>query len=142
MINVVAKKIRLYRLFRGLTQQNVADELKISQNAFSKIALGYSEVTFTRLSELAKILQVPITYLVTEGTDLNMDKVTIVITKESAVTTVELDGDIFEQTWFPSRSGATGSGSLDGILERNEGLYNVLTGFFQTEAMKQLEFDN
>jgi transcriptional regulator with XRE-family HTH domain len=50
------KKIREYRNF---TQQYMADNLEISQNAYSKIENETTKMTTNRLEQIAKILDVP-----------------------------------------------------------------------------------
>ncbi len=52
----VAEKIRLLRLQKGLSQQNIADELNLTVPAYSNIERGISEVNLSRLSAIALIL--------------------------------------------------------------------------------------
>ncbi len=53
----VAINIRKLREQRNYTQEYMAANLKISQNAYSKIELGYTKITVDRLFELADILR-------------------------------------------------------------------------------------
>ena len=52
----LAERIRLARLTKGLSQQNMADELNLTVAAYSNIERGVSEVNLTRLSDIARIL--------------------------------------------------------------------------------------
>lgn len=52
----LAERIRLMRLSKGLSQQNIADELNLTVAAYSNIERGVSEVNLTRLSDIARIL--------------------------------------------------------------------------------------
>lgn len=52
----VAANIRRKRESQNLTQEYVAFRLSISQNAFSKIELGYTRITVDRLLQIADIL--------------------------------------------------------------------------------------
>lgn len=52
----VAEKIRLLRLQKGLSQQNMADELNLTVAAYSNIERGVSEVNLSRLSAIAELL--------------------------------------------------------------------------------------
>jgi len=52
-------RIKKIREFRNYTQTHMADKLDISQNAYSKIENGVSQLTTERLEEIAKILDVP-----------------------------------------------------------------------------------
>ena len=54
----VVSKIRKIREFRNYTQDYLAAKLQISQNAYSKIELGYSNITLSRLIDIAEILEV------------------------------------------------------------------------------------
>lgn len=66
------------RVIKGLSQENIASELGISIGAYSNIERGKSEVTVSRLYDLAKILKVSIMeFLPMEG----MEKVEISATK-------------------------------------------------------------
>lgn len=52
----VLYNIKQLRLDKNYTQDYVAAKLKISQNAYSKIELGYSKLTLDRLIEIACVL--------------------------------------------------------------------------------------
>jgi transcriptional regulator with XRE-family HTH domain len=56
--------IRKVREFRNYTQDYLSAKLRISQNAYSKIELGYSSVTLNRLIEIAEILEVELIDLI------------------------------------------------------------------------------
>ena len=55
---VVASNIRKIRELRNYTQDYLAAKLGISQNAYSKIELGYSKLTLERLFQISIILDV------------------------------------------------------------------------------------
>jgi transcriptional regulator with XRE-family HTH domain len=61
----VAANIRKIREFRNYTQDYLAAKLGISQNAYSKIELGYSKLTLDRLFKIAILLEVEATNLIT-----------------------------------------------------------------------------
>ena len=61
----VAGNIRKIREYRDYTQDYLAAKLKISQNAYSKIELGYSKLTIERLFQVAEILNIEATQLLT-----------------------------------------------------------------------------
>jgi len=54
----IAGNIRKLREFRDYTQDYLAAKLNISQNAYSKIELGYSRITLERLFIIASVLEV------------------------------------------------------------------------------------
>jgi transcriptional regulator with XRE-family HTH domain len=56
-IKAVAAAIRKKREFRNYTQEYLALKLHISQNAYSKIELGYTKITLERLFQIADILE-------------------------------------------------------------------------------------
>ncbi|MET4081187.1 transcriptional regulator with XRE-family HTH domain [Pedobacter sp. UYP30] len=55
-IENVASNIRKIREYKGYTQDYLAAKLKISQNAYSKLELGYSKLTVDRLFKISGIL--------------------------------------------------------------------------------------
>jgi len=57
-IKLVAANIRKIREHRNYTQEYLAAKLNISQNAYSKIELGYTKITVERLFQIAIILEV------------------------------------------------------------------------------------
>lgn len=60
----VAAHIRKIREGRNYTQDYLAAKLQMSQNAYSKIELGQSNITLTRLCRIAEILEVDLVDLV------------------------------------------------------------------------------
>ena len=60
---VVAGNIRKIREFRNYTQEYLAARLEISQNAYSKMELGYSNITLGRLMYISEILDVDLATL-------------------------------------------------------------------------------
>ena len=56
-IKAVAAAIRKKREMRNYTQEYLAYKLNISQNAYSKIELGYTKITLERLFDIADILE-------------------------------------------------------------------------------------
>lgn len=57
-IKAVATNIRKIRESKDYTQDYLAVKLSISQNAYSKIELGYTKITVERLFQIAQILEV------------------------------------------------------------------------------------
>ncbi|RYC71370.1 helix-turn-helix transcriptional regulator [Spirosoma sordidisoli] len=53
----VEEKIRLHRLQRGLSQENMADLLSLSTTAYGDIERGKTELTLTRLTQIASVLE-------------------------------------------------------------------------------------
>jgi transcriptional regulator with XRE-family HTH domain len=63
-----AEKIRLERLQRGLSQENMADLLNLSTTAYGDIERGKTDLTLSRLSQIASVLEVsPLTLLSDEA---------------------------------------------------------------------------
>jgi transcriptional regulator with XRE-family HTH domain len=61
---VTALNIRKTRADKNYTQDYMAAKLSISQNAYSKIELGYSKITLNRLFQIATILEVDAAQLI------------------------------------------------------------------------------
>lgn len=60
----IVSNIRKIREFRNYTQDYLAAKLQISQNAYSKIELGYSSITLNRLIEITEILEVELAEMI------------------------------------------------------------------------------
>jgi len=60
----IVSNIRKVREFRNYTQDYLAAKLHISQNAYSKIELGYSSITLNRLINIAEILEIELSDLI------------------------------------------------------------------------------
>lgn len=58
MKDKVAERIRLARLAKNLSQQNMADEVGLTVAAYSNIERGITDISITRLIQIATILNV------------------------------------------------------------------------------------
>ena len=63
-IKAIAANIRSKREQRNYTQEYLAAKLNISQNAYSKIELGYTKITVERLFQIAAILEFDVSDLI------------------------------------------------------------------------------
>lgn len=71
----IVSNIRKIREFRNYTQDYLAAKLQISQNAYSKIELGYSSISLNRLIDITEILEVELTDLIAlDGDEIVMLK--------------------------------------------------------------------
>ena len=61
---IVVINIRRQRLVKNYTQEYLAAKLCISQNAYSKIELGYTKITVERLFQIAAILEADVHELI------------------------------------------------------------------------------
>jgi len=52
----IGQKIKKLRELKNLTQSHMAEEMGISQSAYSKIELGETEVSYNKLNRIAEIL--------------------------------------------------------------------------------------
>ena len=62
-IKSIAAAIRNKRVEKNYTQEYLAYKLGISQNAYSKIELGYTKITVERLFQVAEILEAEVAEL-------------------------------------------------------------------------------
>ncbi|MBL4678821.1 MAG: helix-turn-helix transcriptional regulator [Mucilaginibacter sp.] len=58
-VDQIKTNIRIIRERRNYTQDYLAMKMNISQNAYSKIELGYSKLTVAKLLEICEILEIP-----------------------------------------------------------------------------------
>lgn len=63
----IAAKIRVQRMIKGYSQEYMAFRLNISQNAYSKLERGETELTVRRFYEIAEILEISIDSLLPEN---------------------------------------------------------------------------
>ena len=59
-IAVVLENIRTQRGIKGYSQDYIAARLNISQNAYSKMELGYTQLSLLRLFQIAAILEIEV----------------------------------------------------------------------------------
>jgi transcriptional regulator with XRE-family HTH domain len=67
----VAERIRLLRQQKGLSQQNLADELGITVAAYSNIERGVTDVNMTRLEQIAILLNTTPSSLISDANHAN-----------------------------------------------------------------------
>ncbi|MEO7212114.1 MAG: helix-turn-helix transcriptional regulator [Mucilaginibacter sp.] len=63
-VKAVAANIRSKREELNYTQEYLAAKLNISQNAYSKIELGYTKITLERLFQIADVLETELMELI------------------------------------------------------------------------------
>jgi transcriptional regulator with XRE-family HTH domain len=54
----LSEKIRQLRLQKGLSQENMADMLNLSTTAYGDLERGRTELTFSRLENIARLLDI------------------------------------------------------------------------------------
>ena len=55
-MNTIAERLKMVRLSRGLSQQEVADKINLSQSAYAKIEKGISRLDIDRFFDLCQLL--------------------------------------------------------------------------------------
>src|SRR5690349_17164295 len=70
MDRLVGRNIRIYRLQKGLTQTNLADELDLTFQQVQKYEKGTNRVGSGRLLKIATFLDVPVTALFKGSDDI------------------------------------------------------------------------
>lgn len=63
MNKVVRKRIRMYRAMKGLSQENVAEELNMTTGNYGKIERGEISISVDHLAKISKALHVSIAEL-------------------------------------------------------------------------------
>lgn len=95
---LVGKRIKKARSEKGLTQEKFAEELGVSVSFISQVESGNKKFNLSRISEVSKILERPITYFV-EGYEIksNSDLEEIIaILKEMSDKQLKLALDIIK----------------------------------------------
>jgi transcriptional regulator with XRE-family HTH domain len=62
--SVIAANIKSARMYRNYSQEYLGFRLKISQNAYSKIELGLSNINLQRIFEIAEVFEVAVCDLI------------------------------------------------------------------------------
>ncbi len=65
-MNTIGAKIRKTRELRGLSQDNIAVELGISQPSYARLEKGDDRISITRLVNIASILKTSVSELINE----------------------------------------------------------------------------
>lgn len=60
-------KIRAFRTIKNLSQENMAQMIGISSTAYAKLERGETEMSYTRLEQVAQVLDVRVTDLINFG---------------------------------------------------------------------------
>ena len=64
---MTGQKLRVYREFRNYSQEYIAEKLGITQNAYSRIETNQTRITAERLRQIADILSIPLTCLLSDS---------------------------------------------------------------------------
>ncbi len=59
----LSERIRQFRLHKGLSQENMADMLGLSTTAYGDLERGRTELSVSRLENIAKLLDIPLSEL-------------------------------------------------------------------------------
>jgi transcriptional regulator with XRE-family HTH domain len=62
--SIIAANIKSARMYRNYSQEYLGLRLKISQNAYSKIELGQSNISLQRIFEIAEVFEVRVDDLI------------------------------------------------------------------------------
>lgn len=60
-------QIRILRAAKGLTQSNVASEIKITASAFAKIERGESDISISRIEAIANVFDLSASELINQA---------------------------------------------------------------------------
>lgn len=80
-LKILGNNIRRIRQMRGLTQENVANDLGCSLNTYTKIERGETNVPFMRLVQIATYLNSSVTALVQEEEETTINELAESINK-------------------------------------------------------------
>ena len=89
--NTLAYRIRKLRESKDYSQENMAGELNISTSAYSKIERGVTDPSIGRLTQIAKILEVDITYFFIEQPTTPINKAEDPVRPYGFATKTEVD---------------------------------------------------
>lgn len=110
LAKMIGNKIRVLRTAKGLSQENIADALGLSQSGYARMERGEIDINLSRITEIAKILEVPDKEL------LNPDSVNF---------------------FFMNNSGGNVVGNKDGVLNfyQNNEIETLKTAFANMQTL-------
>ena len=76
-METLAARIKSSRKMRGLTQQQLANKLDIDQGFISRLERDEKGITIDLLNRLAKLLDVPLAYLLGESNSTQQEKLPV-----------------------------------------------------------------
>jgi transcriptional regulator with XRE-family HTH domain len=59
----LSDKIKIIRSYKNWTQEDVAEKLGISTNSYAKIERGETDVNFSRLQQIANVMEIELSHL-------------------------------------------------------------------------------
>ena len=62
-INTISANIRRIRQIKGLSQENVADSLRVSRLTYGELERGHKDISIKQREEIAKVLETDMTVL-------------------------------------------------------------------------------
>jgi transcriptional regulator with XRE-family HTH domain len=74
-MNEIGELIRIQRVIKGYSQEYLANQLNMSQSAYSNLERGNTDVSAKRLIQIAEILEVPTLALLPKskyGSNINL----------------------------------------------------------------------
>ena len=63
---MTGQKLKKFREFKNYSQEYIAEKLGITQNAYSRIETNQTKLTTERLRQLADILEIPVSDLISD----------------------------------------------------------------------------
>ena len=77
LASIIGKNVAALRKARGLTQQELAEEIHYSDKSISKWELGYAAPSVDILIDIARFFGVTVDYLLTEQNEESINEVTV-----------------------------------------------------------------
>lgn len=96
----IKDKIRNIRELKNYTQHYLADQLGISQAAYSKIEKGITDLSFNKLEEIAVILEVSLEDIIQFDSDLYLTNKNSESVSTTAKTNVDLVQNLYKDKIF------------------------------------------
>lgn len=92
-VNVkVGEKIKFFRKKAGLTQEEVAEKIGLTQKHISRIEQGYHSALFITVASIAKAVGVPLDYLVADlGENFDDGAINAIVSELSGMSRKQLE---------------------------------------------------
>lgn len=89
----VSEKIKSIREMRNFTQEYMANELGMTQAGYSKLESGKTDVTFSQLTEVAKVLEISVEDLIAFDNQKFFNSFNNVKGSNNGIVTVKTESD-------------------------------------------------
>src|SRR5690606_8920416 len=96
---LIEEKIKSIREAKGFTQEYMAEQLGITQAAYSKIESGQTKLTMNKITDIVMIFEMEVKYLMTNDIQKNLNSFNNVKGSNNVSTITNTDSEILKKLY-------------------------------------------